>query len=145
MDRARRVFVGLKADFAPDEPGARGTSCVALCVSGLPPSEIGRTTEATREGHEGRREPRLSKTYLSAARAQVVAVGDAAKIREELAPFVTAGDPATSRDPLGHPAKDQPVHGEKGVPVGASGRPSGWNSAVCRSRSSPSRGYRPRK
>ena len=91
MDRARRVFVGLKAISLQTSPGL-ADELSRLWVLGLPPSEVGRTTEALAKVTKADVK-RVAKTYLSAARAQVVAVGDAAKIREELAPFVSAGDP----------------------------------------------------
>ncbi len=85
MDRARRVFRGLKA-IALQTGAGLADELSQLWVLGLPPSEIGRTEEAlakvTKEDVK-----RVSKKYLAAGRARVVAVGDAKVIREELLPF----------------------------------------------------------
>ena len=89
MERSRRVFVGLKAISLQTSPGL-ADELSRLWVLGLPPSEIGRTTEALAKVTKSDVK-RVSKRYLAAPRAQVVAVGDAALIREELSPFA-AGD-----------------------------------------------------
>ena len=91
MERSRRVFVGLKAIALQTSPGL-ADELSRLWVLGVPPSEIGRTTEALAKVTKADVK-RVSKKYLAAARAQVVAVGDAAQIREELAPFAPAEEP----------------------------------------------------
>ncbi len=88
MDRSRRVFVGLKAISLQTSPGL-ADELSRLWVLGLPPSEIGRTTEALANVTKADVK-RISKKYLAASRAEVVAVGDAAQIREELTPFRAA-------------------------------------------------------
>ena len=85
MERSRRVFVGLKAISLQTGPGL-ADELARLWVLGLPSSEIGLTTETLAKVTKADVK-RVSKKYLAAARAQVVAVGDAALIREELAPF----------------------------------------------------------
>jgi zinc protease len=88
MDRSRRVFVGLKAISLQTSPGL-ADELSRLWVLGLPPSEIGRTTEALAKVTKADVK-RVSKKYLAASRAEVVAVGDESQIREELAPFRAA-------------------------------------------------------
>jgi predicted Zn-dependent peptidase len=88
MDRSRRVFVGLKAIALQTSPGL-ADELSRLWILGVPPSDIGLTTEALAKVTKADVK-RVSKKYLAAARAQVVAVGDAARIREELAPFAAA-------------------------------------------------------
>ena len=85
MDRSRRVFVGLKAISLQTGPGL-ADELSRLWVLGLPPSEIGRTTEALAKVTKGDVR-RVAKEYLAPGRALVVAVGDATAIRDELAPF----------------------------------------------------------
>lgn len=85
MDRSRRVFVGLKAISIQTSPGL-ADELSRLWVLGLLPSEIGLTTETLARVSKADVK-RVSKKYLAVSRAQVVAVGDAARIREELAPF----------------------------------------------------------
>ncbi len=85
MERSRRVFAGLKAISLQTSPGL-ADELSRLWVLGLPPSEIGRTTEDLAKVAKSDVK-RVSKRYLAAPRAQVVAVGDAALIREELSPF----------------------------------------------------------
>ncbi len=85
MERARRVFAGLKAIALQTGPGL-ADELSRLWILGLPPSEIGRTAAAlasvTKEAVR-----RVSKEYLAASRACVVAVGEAQRIREELGPL----------------------------------------------------------
>ena len=88
MDRSRRVFVGLKAIAIQTSPGL-ADELSRLWVLGLQPSEIGLTTAALAKVTKADVK-RVSKKYLTASRAHVVAVGDAARIREELAPFGAA-------------------------------------------------------
>ncbi|MFI5180714.1 MAG: M16 family metallopeptidase [Thermoanaerobaculia bacterium] len=85
MDRARRVFTGLKAISLQTSPGL-ADELAQLWILGLPPSEIGRTSDALAKVTKADVK-RVSKEYLAAGRARVVAVGDAKVIRAELAPF----------------------------------------------------------
>jgi zinc protease len=82
MDRSRRVFVGLKAISLQTGPGL-ADELSRLWVLGLPPSEIGLTTEALAKVSKADVK-RVSKRYLAAESARVVAVGDAKVIREEV-------------------------------------------------------------
>jgi predicted Zn-dependent peptidase len=90
MERSRRVFVGLKAIALQTSPGL-ADELSRLWVLGVPPSEIGLVTETLAKVTKADVK-RVSKKYLAAARAQVVAVGDASVIREELAPFAASVD-----------------------------------------------------
>lgn len=85
MDRSRRVFVGLKAISLQTGPGL-ADELSRLWVLGLPPSEIGLTTEALAKVTKADVK-RVSKRYLAADSARVMAVGDAKVIREELGSF----------------------------------------------------------
>jgi len=88
MERSRRVFAGLKAISLQTGPGL-ADELSRLWVLGLPPSEIGLTTETLAKVTKADVK-RVSKRYLASSRALVVAVGDAAKVREELAPLGAA-------------------------------------------------------
>jgi len=88
MERSRRVFVGLKAISLQTSPGL-ADELSRLWVLGLAPSEIGLTTETLAKVTKADVK-RVSKRYLASSRALVVAVGDAARIREELAPLGAA-------------------------------------------------------
>jgi len=85
MERARRVFTGLKAISLQTSPGL-GDELSRLWILGLPPSEVGRTSESLGKVTKSDVN-RVSKAYLAAGRAGVVAVGNAKLIREELGPF----------------------------------------------------------
>ena len=85
MERARRVFTGLKAISLQTSPGLCD-ELSRLWILGLPPSEVGRTSESLGKVTKSDVN-RVSKAYLAAGRAGVVAVGNAKLIREELGPF----------------------------------------------------------
>jgi len=91
MERARRVFLGTKAIALQPGPGL-ADELARLWLLGLPPSEIGATSERLAAVTKGD-VARVSREYLSVSRARVVAVGEAKAIREALTPL-GAGDPA---------------------------------------------------
>jgi zinc protease len=85
MERARRVFAGLKAIALQTGIGL-ADELSRLWVLGLPPSEIGRTVEELAKVTKPDVR-RVSKSYLATGRVRVVAVGDAKVVREELGSF----------------------------------------------------------
>ncbi|HQR44873.1 MAG TPA: insulinase family protein, partial [Thermoanaerobaculia bacterium] len=90
MERARRVFVGLKAIALQTGPGL-ADELAGLWILGLPPAEIG-ATSARLAAVTKADVRRVSRKYLAVPRARVVAVGEAAGIREELAPLASGSE-----------------------------------------------------
>lgn len=85
LGRAKRRDLGVYAITTETNAGL-ANELTALWLNGLPPEEMSRRLEALKQLTKADLR-RVSKKYLSVGLAQVVAVGDAKVIREELESF----------------------------------------------------------